>query len=289
MQQRYGNAAMLYETAVSLLNRAKSDLPDFDEKELRRWQDASLDEIPLEKVRKMIAKFEGAIHYVDLASRSEYCMWDYPVREEGIRCVMPTLAGFRTLARLLVVKARLQAHDGGIDEAIQTLRIGISMGRDVGDGPFLVQGLVGIAVNALMFKEVQQLIETPDAPNLYWALASLPEPLVDMRRAMQVEASILYVELPELQTLETEVWSEEKALRLGGKVAALLSAEEKGLDQWMMKAGMLATAMRAYPEAKKQLLQQGRPAAQVESMPPLQVILIHKHQQYRRVRDMQFK
>jgi len=293
MDQRRGNGALLYESALTLMEGVKNDLVDFDEDKISEWQGMEPEDMPLKEVREIVSRFDNAIHYADLASRCEYCTWEYPIREEGIRCVMPKLGSFRHLTRILVLKARLAAADGDIAGAIDTLRIGISMGRDVGDGPFLIQGLVGIAVNAVMLRDMQHLIELPDTPNLYWALTSLPRPLVDMRRAMQVESDMLYVELPELKTLETEVWSDEEALKLGRKITALVSGdwydEAEGAESLMAKAGMLAGAIMVYPEAKKSLIERGRAVEEVEAMPPLQAILIYKHQQYRRVRDMLFK
>jgi len=293
MDQRRGNGALLYDTALTLMEGVKSDFSDFDERNVNKWLNMKPEEMPLKEVRETASRFDRVIHYAELASKCEYCRWEYPIREEGLACVMPKLAGFRTLTRVLALKVRLAATDGDVDEAMRLLRIGISMGRDVGDGPFLVQGLVGIAINAMMMKEVQQLIELAEAPNLYWALTSLPRPLVDMHLAMQVESAMLYVELPELRTLEKEVWSEDQALRFGRKVMALMSGEsfggEGGDGSILAKAEMLAGALMVYPEAKKNLVEEGMSAEKVEAMPPLQVILIYKHRQYRRVRDMQFK
>ncbi len=293
MEQRRGNGALLYETALTLMDGVKSDLVDFDEDKLGEWQRMEPEDMPLEEVRKTVSRFDRVIYYAELASKCDYCAWEYPIREEGLACVMPSLGGFRTLCRILALKARLAAADGDIDEAMRALRIGISMGRDVGDGPFLVQGLVGVAVNAVMIREAQRLIELPETPNLYWALTSLPRPMIGMHRAMQVESAMLYVELPELQTLDTEVWSDEEALRVGRKIVALMSGgwsgDEDQPESLLAKGAMLASAMMLYPEAKQGLIEQGSAVEEVEAMPPLQVILMYKHRQYRRVMDMHFK
>lgn len=289
IDQRPGNGATLYDAALSIMANVQSQNPSLDGEQITKWYDMSTDEMPLEDVRSALSKFESGIHYADLASKCEYCVWEYPVREEGFRCQMPNLSSYRTMARLLGLKVRVQMADGDIDGAIETLRIGISLGRDIGDGPFLVQGLVGIAIDSLMLKEMRQMIQAPDAPNLYWALTSLPKPLIDMHRAMQVESSILYMELPELRTLEKEVWSNEKALKTSEKLVTYLDEGHESLGGYIMRGGVLASAMMTYPEAKKSLLAQGKTIAEVEAMPPLQVILIYKHRQYCRIRDMEFR
>ena len=54
---------------------------------------------------------------------------------------------------------------------------------------------------------------------------------------------------------------------------------------------LLFTAMvaRAYPEAKRRLIAQGRSAAQVEAMPAVQVVALHSYQLYQEARDDIFK
>ena len=50
-----------------------------------------------------------------------------------------------------------------------------------------------------------------------------------------------------------------------------------------------AIVARAYPEAKRQLITQGRPAAQVETMPSIQVVALHSYKLYEQARDDIFK
>ena len=45
---------------------------------------------------------------------------------------MPDLTGFRTLSRLLALKARLEVADGKVTDAIDTMRIGLTTARDLG-------------------------------------------------------------------------------------------------------------------------------------------------------------
>ena len=50
-----------------------------------------------------------------------------------------------------------------------------------------------------------------------------------------------------------------------------------------------AIVVRAYPEAKRQLIAEGRPPAQVEAMPSIQVVAIHSYKLYEQARDDIFK
>jgi hypothetical protein len=51
------------------------------------------------------------------------------------------------------------------------------------------------------------------------------------------------------------------------------------------QVGFLRVALTSYPEAKRALIAQGRPAAEVEAMPVLQVLMIDAVTHYRRLRD----
>ncbi len=45
----------------------------------------------------------------------------------------------------------------------------------------LINGLVSVAISGITFSIVEELSQQADAPNLYWALASLPDVLWDQR------------------------------------------------------------------------------------------------------------
>ena len=62
--------------------------------------------------------------------------------------------------------------------------------------------------------------------------------------------------------------------------------EMKDLGEHLMFTAIVA---RAYPEAKRQLIAQGRPAAQVEAMPSIQVVALHSYRLYEQARDEIFK
>ncbi|NLT76243.1 MAG: hypothetical protein GXX98_06945 [Planctomycetes bacterium] len=203
--------------------------------------------------------------------------------------MMPQLGEYRTLSRLLCLKARLEIRDGALDQALATLRSGVSMARDLGGGPSIIQHLVGVAVAAGMAREIEGWVQAADAPNLYWALTVLPDPLIDIRASIQMESAGLYAKLPELLTLEEKVLSNEQVLDLWRRAAMLLGDNEEGSGWWLGKTVMIAGAMKRYPQAKARLLEQGHATERVEAWPALYVILLDQHQQFRAMRDRFFK
>lgn len=289
VEQEPGNAAFLYQTAVAQMMQANSGEDAIDGNTLRQWFDGPIEELPLEKVRPAIARFEQSFRLLEAAARRDRCVWEYPTREGGVPYVNPLLNEYRTLSRLVAVKAKLDIHDGNVDAALGTLRCGILMARNLGDGPNFIQHMVGVAMAAGTLRQLDAFVQKPQAPNLYWALTALPDPLVDIRKAVQMESEALHVELPELQTVEHAVLSNEQVLDLWQRAAALLGADQKEPGWWLSKTMMIAGAMKLYPRAKARLIEQGHPAETVEAWPPLHVILLDQHQQFRAVRDRIFK
>ena len=60
---------------------------------------------------------------------------------------------------------------------------------------------------------LEDLIQAPGAPNLYWALANLPRPFLDLSTALDGEKSLLEKEFPQLKKLDSAPWSIEQARR----------------------------------------------------------------------------
>lgn len=278
-EQVPGNAAQIYHTAAEILHgNATESLAD----KAAEWLGMPVEDVPRDKVYSALA---GALHYVDLAVHRERCEWDLPIRSEGFSLQLPMLARFRSLGRALAVTARVQTADGRLDEAFRTLGNGLLFARHVSQGDTLIHALVGNAIASVMLHEVAELLQAPDAPNLYWALTSLPTPFIDPRRAMAAEMDILPIVMPELKDLEQKRLSREEVdavlEKLDG-VAGLAGGPRHGLGRDVQR---LYFALRAYPDAKRNLVQRGTPAATVEAMPVAQVVLVDYLEEFRRLRD----
>jgi hypothetical protein len=100
------------------------------------------------------------------------------------------LSGYRKLAFILELWARLEISQGGYEGAIIAMRTGFGMARHLGQSPMIVQGLVGISVGATMCKEIEQYVQGQDSPNLYQVLADMPRPFVDLEMAIEIEKKV---------------------------------------------------------------------------------------------------
>jgi hypothetical protein len=232
---------------------------------------------------------------VDLAARREYVDWEMTsrLRHEGVEMVLPDMQSFRMTANMLALRARLQIADQNYDKALYSLQTGYALGRDLGDAPLLISALVGIAIGTEMSHQVEELIQAPGSPNLYWALTALPRPLVSLRKPLQGERMLVYAELPELRDIETAHFSKEQEQALIEHVIRVVELMEDGGRSkganWENRLLATALAAKIYPEAKRALVARGRPIEQVERLPVFQVVMIHVLHQYQRLQDDMFK
>jgi hypothetical protein len=283
-----GNAAVFYNKVPAWSHSFFADNDMWDK--ACAWAEAPLAELRDKKVRSTIYGWGWYINQIKRAAQCEYCDWQIPIREYGIATPLDEIQETRSYARLLAPYARLQIAEGKFDDAIQTLQAGYAFGRHVANGPTLVQNLVGCAIVNMMSEQVREMIQQPDAPNLYWSLTDLPRPIIDLRSGTDAEYDMLYFIYPELRNLETkEIVPEEWPALVNQtfqKITRLNSGPSPG--KWA-SAFSVAMLMAKYPQAKTFLMERGWDADKVEAMPVSQVVLIAALQQYKEIKDEMFK
>jgi hypothetical protein len=234
-------------------------------------------------------------HEVDLAARREYLEWEFTrrIRNEGIGLLLPEIQGFRMTANMLALRVRLEIADQHYDRALYTLQTGFSLGRDLGDAPLLITALVGVSIATVMCNQLEELIQAPGSPNLYWALTALPSPMVSLRKPFQGERLLIYAEFPELRDIERTRLSAQQQQALIDRVLRVMALMRDwpppGGASWEAKIELTALVAKLYPEAKRTLVARGRKAQEVETLPALQVVLIYVLNQYQRYQDDLFK
>ena len=176
------------------------------------------------------------------------------------------------------------------------MQTGYALARHTADCPFLVCGMVGAAIASMMDKQLETLVQSPNCPNLYWSITALPNPLIDLRPGLALEADSLFLEFPELRDLEharhtPEEW-ESILVRFARRwrlIAAMTGEGGSSLDQLGMTALMTGRAMALFPRVKADLVAAGHDQKSVDAMPAAEVILLHMVMTFRRSRDEMFK
>jgi hypothetical protein len=285
-ERRPGNAAVHYNKLGLRYPTAEKDANAFDD----GWLEAPLAEVPRDKVRTFLESHRSILDDIELASRREQCDWELPIRERDyISLLIPEMQRVRNFANLLRLQARLQIAEGSLDDALATLRTGYAMGLHAAHGGTLINGLVGIAICGMMSKQLEDLVQQPGAPNLYWALTTLPQPLVDLRPGIESEEEALYLSYPEFADLYDQDRTPEYWQRLTDRMMAFIDRIDENERTEVGRVLLTARAIKGYPLAKQYLIDAGRSPEEVEAMSVSQVVAIYSMRFYDEQRDEMFK
>ena len=243
-------------------------------------------DVPVEDLRTASGYFDGYIkNHLDRASRCRDVDWGLGIADlrgdEAISFLLPSIQQTRSMARALQLQNRLAVIDGRYEDSVELLRINFQLGQDVAKLPLLVSALVGIAEVGMAHEGSLQLIAADGSPNLYWAFADLPDPIINLRQAFRVEASMPRRFLTELDGVESaQLPPEEWARRLSSVVERLLEVstmytDQAGEDQKQFADWLkLASGMVIYPAARQRLIDSGMDEAAVDKMCVAQVVLV---------------
>jgi hypothetical protein len=247
-------------------------------------------EAPLNKMPKEFEFVKGwsMLREVDEGARRDHCDWEMlpTLKRDGFMTLLPDVQSMRNIAAFLALRARYELADGDIDKALYTLQTGFAMAKHLSEGPTLIYLLVGVAVSQAMAKQLDELVQHPKAPNLYWALARLPRPFSTLARPLQGEEIAMMNFLPEYEDLRKgPIPLEQAQIILDRFIQRCQLFGADGADRFMFTAQALAT----YPKAKATLIAAGRPPQEVEAMPVPQVFLLHSMETFLEARDDLFK
>lgn len=290
IDQLPGNAALGYQKALQLHLQNKEWNQDMDQ--CSEWMNRPLAELPVEKVAQLVSRYRSAQKELYRASRYEQCDWQIPIREEGFNALMPHLAGVRSMSRLLAIETRLHIVRGEQDQAIEGIRVGLTLARHVGQGASLIEGLVGVAIAHQVLDRVEELIQQPHAPNLYWALADLPPAFLDVWNATRWERCSVYTMVPSLRKVDQHGVTAVDLRRMVAEFTALEGTSSDAApfsEQDRLTLMTTVGALAVYPRARNYLAAQGRSPAELDQMSVPEVLVRYFRDQYEVQRDNFFK
>lgn len=305
-----GNAAIFYLKAtgffeqsaarerIAQLNKdamawARKEGKDFGDVPPYVWLNTPPSAMPLEEVKEYLnlTSFQPPI-IREAALRKRFDM-DRNFREvdDPIAYLLPEIQNLRELARTQSIRCRLAIAEGRLDDAIEITGQQFALARHLGEDDFLVCNLVGIAIAGIAWNDALYLVQHPKTPNLYWALATMPSPLVEMTRAMAVERQFLYQSLKMLREVDETprnagYWQDfiDRMLDQLGSLAVELEIQLPSVTE-DPEAALVGFVAAAYPGAKEYLInEQELPQQQVEAYPTAQVVflaMVRFHDQWR--------
>jgi hypothetical protein len=242
---------------------------------------------------KQLANYGGgALTQADWAARLDTPDWEVlqRVRTEGNSLRLAELGPLKILAGALQLRWRAEVAGRRYDDAVRTAKTTFALARHLGECPAGEAGLVGLSVAELAFDTVEEMVQQPGAPNLYWALTDLACPLVDLRKGLQGDRVLAAADLRGLRDDPmTEAELEEVVSRLSG--ASGFAREQAGRPPRSLRAALRSGAKddEKVRAARARLVEAGASEGAVKKVPPAQALLLDARRDYEERRDERLK
>lgn len=253
-----------------------------------RYRVMPLKELPAEELRYYGG---SATNQADYGARLDTADWHTleRVQNDGSDLRLPELAPLRELGVALQVRFRCEIVRGDFDDAVRTAKTMLQLARHLGEYPTLAGARVGHAVAEMALETLTELVQQPNAPNLYWALTDLPGPLVDLRKGAQGDRVIADTELRSLRDDATlpDAEVEELLGRVSGRAG--FAREQAGKPPRNVRAELTARSKDAdaVKAARQRLADAG--VAKASGFSALHVILLDEKREYEIRRDDELK
>jgi hypothetical protein len=227
----------------------------------------------------------SALRQADIAARMDKPDWQIllKVKTDGVGLLLPDLQKLRTLASGLKDRFHDEVVQRRFEDAFVTAKTLFAMSRHLGEHPTLIGDLVGIAIAFVAIGPLEEMLEQPGCPNLYWALTNLPCPLVSLERGVEGERVMIHSELRLLDN--TNPMSADQIKKLTTHIDKLLeldSKPKKGVRGWLNERIKDEKIVQA---ARRRLVEYGIAEERVARFPADQVLLLDEKREYEVLRD----
>lgn len=201
---------------------------------------------PTDEIRQYVASSRAALDYATLASKVQDCDWGLPY-SKGFSLLLSHLSHYRSLARLIVADARLQAYQGDYEASLDRCFLLQRMADHLGDDT-LVSYLVGLAVRDQSYTCMEDVVVRAwnDATLLRWLRSELAKPpvrVISPVRPFQIEREIV-----------TDLMRMERVRELASALGGELEQKEAGQIAARANEQVLGRARRIYSERVQEML-----------------------------------
>lgn len=243
----------------------------------QKWLGAPLEE--LRDVKELINYGGAAARQAHYAARLDAVDWQIlnQAKSEGVFLLLPDVQQMRMLTTVLKVRVRGEIARGEFDSAIQTLQTMFAIGRMFNEHPTLIGHLVGIAITTITVGAVDEMIQQPGAPNMFWALAELPNPFIDLRKGIQGEKLFLVKDFEVLRKPITLTDAELKSI--SQRLDEIFKNESPRLraSEWYAKQAADEKAVQA---ARERLAKFGHKPDELAKLSAVQIAMMDDYARY---------
>ncbi len=226
----------------------------------------------------------GALRQADRAARMDKPDWQLlpKLRTDGFNLLLPDLQKMRQLAAELQRRFRDEVAQRRFDDALVTAKTMFALARHMGEHPTLIGTLVAIAIAQVGIAPLEEMLDQPGCPNLYWALTNLPTPFITFGIGLEGERMLVLSEFGDLSDKEVMTTAQLKAFIR--KLDLLLgdSPKDKKTLEWLSEHAKDEKYMAA---ARARLADYSIPADRLATFSPYQVILLNERLEYEIQRD----
>ncbi len=244
-----------------------------------KWLVAPLADLKTDK--ELIGYGGVAVAQASFAARLDLVDWQITnqAKADGVMLLLPDIQQMRMLAKILKIRARGEIARGEFENAIETIQTLLALARTFNEHPTLIGHLVGIAITALTLGVIEEFIQQPGAPNLFWALIDLPSPFIDLRKGREGEKLFIPAEYDALRVARPIPEAELQALI--GKLGHFLNdVSGKQAAAPLAYYSKLAADKEALAAAKERLIKVGHTVDELTKLPALQIVLMDDFAQY---------
>lgn len=293
---------------VPTFMRAFMEQDPFFSKEQRekreQWNQLRLEDLPLDEIKNCGAI--GGLAYrrldddqlfhhrgrplgdVDEGARQLSADWQiwFNIREDGIGTLLPEVQKMRELASVLKLRMRYEIRTGDFEKAVYSARTIHGLSSSFESHPTLIGYLVGLAVESINLDALEEMIQQPNCPNLYWSFTELSAKPLDDRLSIGGERMLAYTLFqPFLDA--TDAIPERELYRLMKlyEVAGAMAENEKKWPKYSVDAALRSTDKKKIAAAKKLLVETGMKAEHVNKFSDLQLIVTADIRQYEAMLD----
>ena len=258
------------------------------------WLETEVKDLPVEKMKEYLVYTSFQPLFLEEAASRLHCDFDRQIKsvENPVGYLLPEVQAIRDVARIQAMRFLVAMAENRPDDAVKILGQLIAMGPHFCQEPFLVSNLVGTACVGIGLQQAYYLSEHPDAPNLYWAIAQLPKPLINLEQSLAYEREFLFEQVKALREVDSIPKPEGYWSEFIDRFTAAIKGIGSPLDELtsLGKAGFTLAIGSNIPKAREYLVEvEGMSNDVLDKLPNAQIFFLAVRRFYERFRDEEFK
>ncbi len=268
------------------------------------WIGMALRDLPISEVKDFLAQSEFQRPLLAQAAHRKHYSLDRDLRnyDPATPLVLSELQELLRMSQYQSLRCRVAIREDDIEDAVRILGQQYALANHLSQDDLLLAGFVAVEASNLAWNDFLQLVQQRSTPNLYWALATLPQPLVPLDRIIAHERNLLFLHITELDEIDdmprpTGYWQlvidRLVQLRLMSQLLPGLAERTKlptSGETERERVALVAAIAAAYPGAKRYLVENTDLSHdRIESLAQVQTVLLAIRSLYEDQRDAMWK